>query len=272
MKKLSIILLSSICFSILATSCSSNKSSNFAVSEDTTPTLNEKTNKQKKSQKKQFVLFKYGNIGDFIHVDYSSVFVPNVFGSLKQKKATVVIDPKKELAGFGSPYLAAYYYLFWDKTSRDNLRNAVENYLSDFENKRLIRESSKTDNIYGKTAVSLKWGTLSNSTPNNGLGIMYLGYKFKKNSPYFTITIYPTYNKYSEITSAVDHESLMLTYYFTKAQINEILTMLDEKIISEQILEYNEDNVFEEEDIVLDSYDDSDDVSSEEYTEAVVEE
>ena len=91
MKKLHLLILSLVCFTILSTSCSSNKSSDFAVSEDTTPTLNEKTNKQKKSQKKQFVLFKYGNIGDFIHVDYSSVFVPNVFGSLKQKKATVVI-------------------------------------------------------------------------------------------------------------------------------------------------------------------------------------
>lgn len=270
MKKLHLLILSLVCFTILATSCSSNKSSDFAVSEDSSPTLNGKKTVKAPAQKKQFVLFKYGNVGDYIQVDNSSVFTPNVLGALKQKKATVVIYPKQELAGFGSPYLAAYYYLFMNETSRNNLRKAVDNYFSDFENKRLLRDGKNTDKIYGKTDVNLRWGTLSNSTPNNGDAVMNLGYVFKKGSPYFSITIYPTFNKYSEVTSAVDRESMMLTYYFTKAQISEILSMLDEDMITEQFNIYKNDNVFTNEDV--DSYDDSDDYSSEEYTEAVVEE
>ena len=46
--------------------------------------------------------------------------------------------------------------------------------------------------------------------------------------------------------------------------------MLDEDLITEQFNIYKNDNVFTNE--VVDSYDDSDDYSSEEYTEAVVEE
>ena len=36
------------------------------------------------------------------------------FGDLKQQSAAVMINPKDSKAGFGSPYLAAYYILFFD--------------------------------------------------------------------------------------------------------------------------------------------------------------
>ena len=272
MKKNYLLLISSVLLILFVASCGSTKS-DFVVSDDSSQTLKEKSEnktKEKTKEKKQFVLFKYGNVGDYIDVDTSSVFTPNLLGVLKQKKVTVVIYPKKELAGFGSPYLAAYYYLFMNKDSRDYLRKAVDRYFSDFENKNLSRDSKKTNIAYGKTEVNLRWGTLSNSTPNNGVAKMNLGYEFKKGSPYFTITIYPTFNEYSKVTSAVDHESMTLSYYFTKAQISEILTILDEKLISEQFNIYKNDNLFIPAE--SDTYDDVDnDYNEDTYVEAVVE-
>lgn len=252
----------SIISALLLASCSSTKS-DFALTEDTTETLNSKTNTKKKQEKKQFVLFKYGNIGDYISVDETSVFIPNVFGVLKQKKATVTIDPKRNEAGFGSSYLAAYYYLFLDTDSRKTFLESIDSYFSDFENKRLNRKLNTSDKIYGKTDVRLRWGALSNSTPNNGMGKMNLGYKFKNKSPYFSITIYPVFNEYSKITDAVDKESMMLTYYFTKSQLADLKTMLSDKTISNALLDYNDDD-FSSKVVEVDEYTD-------EYVEEIVE-
>lgn len=253
-----------LCLSIftlfLLSACSSTKS-DFALTEDATETLNKSTNKKKKAEKKQFVLFKYGNIGDYISLDETSVFVPNAFGVLKQKRATVTIDPKLQEAGFGSSYLAAYYYLFWDAAARESLIKAIDDYYSDFENKRLKRDNGNSYKIYGKIPVRLRWGTLSNSTPNNGETEMYVGYKFKEKSPYFVITIYPAFNEYSNVTDAVDRESMMLTYYFTKAQLLDLKSMLDNEVISKTLIDFNSD------DVVIET--ESDDYD--EYEEAVVE-
>ncbi len=254
-----------LCLSIftlfLLSACSSTKS-DFALTEDATETLNKSTNKKKKAEKKQFVLFKYGNIGDYISLDETSVFVPNAFGVLKQKRATVTIDPKLQEAGFGSPYLAAYYYLFLDSDSRKYLMNAIDNYFSDFENKRLKRDYGSSFKVYGKTPVRLRWGTLSNSTPNNGETEMNLGYKFKEKSPYFIITIYPTFNEHSNVTDAAEKESLMLTYYFTKAQLLDLKSMLAEETIANALIDFNNEDELEIE-ATVDDYD--------EYEEAMVE-
>lgn len=253
-----------LCLSIftlfLLSACSSTKS-DFALTEDATETVVNSSKKTKKPEKKQFVLFKYGNIGDYISLDETSVFVPNAFGVLKQKRATVTIDPKLQEAGFGSSYLAAYYYLFWDAAARESLIKAIDDYYSDFENKRLKRDNGNSYKIYGKIPVRLRWGTLSNSTPNNGETEMYVGYKFKEKSPYFVITIYPAFNEYSNVTDAVDRESMMLTYYFTKAQLLDLKSMLDNEVISKTLIDFNSD------DVVIET--ESDDYD--EYEEAVVE-
>lgn len=250
------LLIISVISALLLASCSSTKS-DFALTEDATETKNEKTNAKKKQEKKQFVLFKYGNIGDYISLDETSVFTPNAFGVLKQKNATVTVDPKHNEAGFGSSYLAAYYYLFWDEYSRKAFLDSIDTYFSDFENKRLKRNNNSSFKIYGKTDVRLRWGTLSNSTPNNGTGKMNLGYKFNNKSPYFTITIYPIFNKYSEISDAVNKESIMLTYYFTKSQLYDLKEMLSNETISNALLEYNNENYMEnvETDYYSDEYD-----------------
>ncbi len=260
MIKSKVLLCLSIFILFLLSACSSTKS-DFALTEDATETVANSSKKTKKPEKKQFVLFKYGNIGDYISLDETSVFVPNAFGVLKQKKATVTIDPKLQEAGFGSSYLAAYYYLFWNAAARESLIKAIDNYYSDFENKRLKRDNGNSYKIYGKIPVRLRWGTLSNSTPNNGETEMYVGYKFKEKSPYFVITIYPAFNEYSNVTDAVDRESMMLTYYFTKAQLLDLKSMLDNEVISKTLIDFNSD------DVVIET--ESDDYD--EYEEAVVE-
>lgn len=228
------IILAGLSALFVLSSCSSSKTS-FSVLEN----ASEKSSKDVPGQKK-FVLFKYGNVGDYITIDETSVFTTTPVGSLKQKAATVTVDPKKKMAGFGSGYMAAYYYLFLEKSSREMLRNAINDYFNDFDNKNLKRKAGNTNDVYGKIPVTLRWGTLSNSTPSNGTGKMYCGYKFNKKSPYFAITIYPVHNNRYEIVDTVETESLLLNYYFTRAQLKELLNMMTEENIEKIYNEYSD--------------------------------
>lgn len=168
-----------------------------------------------------------GNTDKFILANPISCSTLNAIGQLKQTEGNLTVYQDKNLVGFGSPYLMTYYYLFTDKKTSDNFFNAVQSYLSDFNNKKLERKNSKSIKKYGSMDVTLYWGQRQKSTPNNGTGKCSFGYKFIENSPYFTISLNaPVYNKYSEIDFGADKESLKVTYYFTKAQVKELANYL----------------------------------------------
>lgn len=255
MKKTKLILSSFALFVTLTLiSCESNQninpvSSDAYETEETKIEIKQKKESSKKKedntkkQKESLIdynknvikdLFTFGNKDKFIKPDVTSVFTNTITGSIKQQESTIHIRIKDGLAGFGSTYMSAYYIILMNPESRKKLESAYNNYLYDFSNKKLNRKGSKIYKKYGSMNITLNWGTLKSTTPNNGTGEALLGYEFKKNSPYFTITCYPLENKYYDIVGdTTSKESMMLKYYFTKAQVKELLSMItDEKINS----------------------------------------
>lgn len=208
-------------------SCQSSKSL-----ENSDSSQNYSESKAKNSSDKQFNLFGLGK-SKFIELDTSSVFTTTAFGNIKQQEAIIIVNPESGNAGFGSPYMAAYYVFQLDEEGRKSFKNAVETYLNDFENKRLERDNnSKTMKIYGEAPVYLDWGTIKASTPNTGKARVLFGYKFKNGSPFFSMTVYPTINeKFVDDQSSVQ-ESLMLSYYMTKGQATTLVDILTEENIN----------------------------------------
>ena len=189
---------------------------------------------KKKNALEEF--FTYGNRDDYIKYDESSVFVKE-FG-LKEKRATILVRPNDKKAGYGCYYGTVYYIVQFDETNRKKLAEAMEAYLQDFENKNLQRKGNHTERAYGKISYRLDWGTLSSSTPNHGEGSGYVGYEFIKGSPYFTISNYPFYNDaFDIIGDSVTRESHQLHYYFTKAQIKQLVELLSEDKINAQLVD-----------------------------------
>lgn len=187
------------------------------------------------SEPEKFNFFQLGK-SKYLEGGVFSLFTPGVFGDLKQQSAAVMINPKDSKAGFGSPYLAAYYILFFDAKGRSDLRFAKEQYFTDFENKKLDREGKKTYKEYGNTDVQLYWGTIKGSTPNNAVGKVNFGYEFVERSPYFTISIFPLTNqRFVEGQGSAPETSMNLTFYFTKAQITKFLDLLTEDSINQAL-------------------------------------
>ncbi len=200
------------------------------------------TGKKKKNAIEEF--FTFGNKDDYINFDQTTVFTKEITG-MTEKNANVVIRYDNHMAGFGSYNSAGYYYLQFDKDSRAALAKAAEAYFSDFENKRLQRKGKKTERAYGKIKYMLNWGSISASTPNYGTGEGYLGYEFVKNSPYFTIYNYEFKNDYYERAGdATTRESPFVKYYFTRAQLRNLVQLLSEENITKQIIENDPEYIF----------------------------
>ena len=241
-------------FALMLSSCTSTKNQETvpvddydsqSVSSDTdvnlNKTANQKVNTNKKNEKNAFEkFFTFGNKDDFVYGDEFSVFTPGTLGGIKQKKADFMIAPEKQTAGFGSSYMAAYYVVQMNEEARADFINAVNQYFSDFENKRLERKGRNTFKKYGSIDVHLDWGTISSSTPNNADGKAMIGYEFIKNSPYFSISMYPMHNNHWDVVGdATSIESMSLKYYFTKAQALQFINSLEEDNIKKLLLGYS---------------------------------
>ena len=208
--------------------------------EGTSVKTNKKSNQTKKKSGKTVSdaltdLVTFTNNSKYLRFDETNLFTPELTG-LKERTAQVLIRREDGSAGFGSYYMAAYYIVQFDDEARAKLTKAVENYLSDFENKRLQRKGKRTERTYGKVAYRLDWGTAASVTPNHGTGEGYLGYEFIKNSPYFCINNYPFENDYYERAGeSTNRESMSIRFYFTRSQARQLIELLSDESIASQI-------------------------------------
>lgn len=215
----------------------------FAFAQEADEYIDNETSVEKTEKQPKKSIFSFGNNKKVLEVSDGVIFSKGITGQLKQQKADFVVNLDTLDAGFGSPYLASYTYVFMNQESAKYFKNAFEQYEKDFEAKRLDRKGSKLNKKYGKFDVSIKWGSVKMLTPNNGTGKGLLGYEFVDKSPYFTLTIYPLKNKYYEKEPTAQEESPTLKFYFTKAQARKLIEHMDEENIKTVLAQLNETKI-----------------------------
>ena len=259
MKKTILTAIALCLFGMLAVSCGSTKkiqspADEYEDEETVETTITEeddsteikksdkKSKKEKNPKKKNIIqeIFTFGNRDEYNKFYEISVYEKEITG-MKEKRATTLIRTDNNMAGFGAYYMMAYYIVQFDEVGRIKLTQAIDAYLSDFENKTLQRKGKHTDRAYGKVPYRLDWGTLSSSTPNTGSGEGYVGYEFIKGSPYFTLSNYAfTNDNYEKIGDTTSRESLPLNYYFTRSQLKELKEFISNENITKLVSEMNE--------------------------------
>ncbi|MCR5766466.1 MAG: hypothetical protein K6G09_10900 [Treponema sp.] len=173
--------------------------------------------------------FKIGNQA-FIEYDTTELSVLNPVGTLKKEDAVFACIKDTDQAGFGCQYISGFYYVFLDTDSRKKLIDAGNQYFKDFENKKLDRKSKKTQQKYGKVKSDVYFGSLKMQAKNHAQPVTYYGYSFKKNSPYFTITCMAAQNlRYTSVDDIYPVNSTVVVYYFTKAQLKNLMNLLSEE-------------------------------------------
>lgn len=214
---------------------------NNQITEDSDVYIDEEEQDLKEKEKKKENSFLTGVANFFTNNNKTKYLETGTFNlsttainlKLKTQEATYLIDENNSKAGFGSGILSAYYIVLMDKSTRIIYQESVSKYLSDFENKKLTRRDKKSEKKYGKSRVTLNWGTVKGQTHNYGDANVVFGYTFKNDSPYFSITVYPTVNELRAVDEYVPESSMNLQFYFTKAQCKALSDFLEEKNLNE---------------------------------------
>lgn len=171
-----------------------------------------------------------------------SVYTPKTFGGVKQELATFVVYPKTETAGFGSRYLASYYFITFDDQNRQVLTSAMNRYLKDFDGKKLNRKDNKSYKSYGTVKALIRWGTVKANNPYYSQNaVLTIGYRFENGSPYFTLQMEETPDDATFQSSNPNDIvfSMRLNYYLTKSQCKGFIDNLSNENIENILNEYN---------------------------------
>lgn len=185
--------------------------------------------KQKKDLTENKFVRNLLNYDRFTYDSESTIYVMNFLDGITKVDCSFTISNKSKTAGLSNKYMGVYYYLTFDESGRKAFRMAYEQYIKDFENKKLIRKTNKTIKVYGKASSRVEWGSVKNSTPNAANLKVNLGYEFKNNSPYFKISSAAVVNaNYDRAPTTLPRESARIEYYFTKAQAKALYDFLAE--------------------------------------------
>jgi hypothetical protein len=197
-----------------------------SVSSEKDP-YNEKKIKGKKTFTEQLLA-----TDKYVKVGASSLFINTTFGKLQQCSIDLIYKPQTDLAGFMARYDTSLYNFYMAQADRHLLINAVNTYLSDFEEKKLIRKTGKTVKIYGEAHSYEEFGVVEIMMPNISKPDVYLGYRFLKDSPYFCIKVHTSPNIAENLGSGKVPESIEQCYYFTKAQAQALADFLSDESVA----------------------------------------
>ena len=172
-----------------------------------------------------------------IEIDMTRVFQKTAFGTLKEEDALCIYNIETGLAGFAAWYRGGMYHVLLGKAGRALFQEAVNQYLDDFENKRLDRKGNRTK-IYGEYPVSLQWGSFATMIGNRAQSRVQFGYEFKDGSPYFLLSVPSAENEEYKSGRSKIEASATLRFYFTKAMTSQMMNALAEEKIEAAIEPY----------------------------------
>jgi len=157
------------------------------------------------------------------------VQIDKVFGGLKKIKANVYYYPDESAVCLEFTAESVFFSQFWSGDGRDAFIAALEQYKTDYEQRNLAAKSARTKRAYGKVQGYLVWGVLRMlSDPARGVVTMDLGYMFKDNMPYFSLTQRPA--EYKDNTSRKT-QSPNVMLYFTRAQAEELAALFNQEYL-----------------------------------------
>lgn len=197
------------------------------------------------------------NINKFTKMDPISAYLKPTLGPMFLRKGHLIYREGTDIAGFMMYYDSSAYALQFSKAARAVVCAAIDSYYKDFDEKRLDRnaKASKTRGVYGFCEGFEDFGVVSGMMTNFSRPLVYCGYIFEKNTPYFTLNVRRAknlaVNEKSE-EGALKANTIEQTYYLTKAQAKKLSVFLSEANISALQAastlgdEYEESDVYQE--------------------------
>lgn len=152
-----------------------------------------------------------------------------------------VLRSKNGCAGFCYKAIGIKTRLLFDAEGRETFVSAYNQYLQDYDNKKLNRKSKKFQYTYGHCRAYVEWGPFQYS--QNAYPEVRFGYAFVNGSPYFVMRVCEA--EVTEKKSSNEGVKFISTnHYFMKKQAKIVADSFEEsnitKIIQEQTAAVNE--------------------------------
>lgn len=175
-----------------------------------------------------------------IELGNGSIFEYNMFNTdVVQSDVAYMYYPKDDAIVLVLLSTMSKYYILFDQNDRAVCRNAYKQYLADFDARVLDKKSNKTYNLYGEFAGEYRQGMIGTATITKPK--VSVGYRFVKNSPYFTLTLWPA--ELESFMPGADVEagggSDKMTFFMTKKQAASLINLMDEASIDKLLADTN---------------------------------
>ena len=173
--------------------------------------------------------FSVGEVNAFIERSFSS--------RLTRVTMEVVFYPREnEVALEFTHTTGGQYRQFWNEAARQRFIEALNRYKDDFASQSLTTNYKKSRAVYGKVPGRLQWQTLKISSTYKASPAMEIGYRFKDNSPYFTIRQIAAKEETGTNKSGIT-KSPVYSIYFTRAQAEELTKLFNQAFLLETVVD-----------------------------------
>jgi hypothetical protein len=153
---------------------------------------------------------------------------------VKQNEMNVIFYPRENQVALEFKHELINYWQFWDEAGRQLFIDALDRYKTDFANRNLVIKYNKSRSVYGKLKGRTEWQSFKFATVNRASPAMELGYRFRDNSPYFSV-LQRTAKEESGNNSGNNIESQQFSIYFTRAQADELAAIFDKTYLTETL-------------------------------------
>jgi len=204
-------------------------------------------------KKEEVEVFKVDLKSQNIPLGEIEVQLPPLMGLGKIKKIVIPVlyFPREDAVCLQYKKDFITYHQFWNKKGRQDFINALAMYNEEYDSRTLkVNSGRKEKQAYGITQGYLTWQQFSFSILAKAPMDIQLGYTFKERTPYFLVSQLEA-DYIDPMTRDQNRRSLVIPFFFTRAQAANLEVLFDQSILNGFIQEHfdkinTEDNYFEE--------------------------
>jgi len=155
-------------------------------------------------------------------------YFDNDFLKIKLKKRDVAVSyfPDDDAVCLQFKILNVDCRQYWSRAGRNAFTAALEQFKTDYEQKRLEKQTHKTSSIYGSAQGYFTWKMLKFTSLASGSPEIKLGYYLRDNAAFFATT-------QESVDYKLPDENRVMTYgetivYFTRAQAEALTTLFNQ--------------------------------------------
>ena len=169
-------------------------------------------------------------------LDECSMYIKPLIGKIKAKRGNFIYRRGTDVAGYRIYYDTSAYTLELAQEPRAACVAAIDQYMEDFEAKRLNRKAKadKTRRAYGSAPAYQEFGIAIGMMNYKAKPVFHFGYAFVDGSPYFVIHVAKAKNLTLENghSDTQNTETIPQNYFFTRAQAQKLKEFICEENIS----------------------------------------